>query len=94
LTGRLLGFDAPDIQVFLESMRQKEIGPWLRPLSPTLTPPGGPLLRTLTGHTHSVNAVALTPDGRRAVSGSGDRTLKVWDLESGPGAPHPHRPHH
>jgi len=25
----------------------------------------------------------LTADGRRAVSGSEDRTLKVWDLETG-----------
>ncbi len=25
-------------------------------------------------------AVAVTPDGRHAVSASGDRTLKVWDL--------------
>ena len=30
-----------------------------------------------------VKAVAVTPDGRRAVSGSDDRTLKVWDLEQG-----------
>ncbi len=27
--------------------------------------------------------VAVTPDGRWAVSGSEDRTLKLWDLESG-----------
>ena len=27
--------------------------------------------------------MAVTPDGRRAVSGSRDRTLRVWDLESG-----------
>jgi len=27
--------------------------------------------------------VAVTPDGRRAVSASGDQTLKVWDLERG-----------
>jgi WD40 repeat protein len=27
--------------------------------------------------------VAVTPDGRRAVSASLDKTLKVWELESG-----------
>ena len=30
-----------------------------------------------------VNGVAVTPDGKRAVSASEDKTLKVWDLESG-----------
>ena len=40
-------------------------------------------LRTLTGHSGSVLGVAVTPDGRRAVSASNDKTLKVWDLESG-----------
>ena len=28
-------------------------------------------------------AVAVTPDGQRAVSASGDKTLKVWELDSG-----------
>jgi WD40 repeat protein len=27
--------------------------------------------------------VALNADDRRAVSGSGDKTVRVWDLESG-----------
>ena len=27
--------------------------------------------------------MAVTPDGRLAVSASGDQTLKVWDVESG-----------
>ncbi len=30
-----------------------------------------------------MTAVAITPDGRRVVSGSEDKTLKVWDLETG-----------
>ena len=30
-------------------------------------------------------SVSMTPDGRRAVSGSWDKTLRVWDLESGAG---------
>ncbi len=29
----------------------------------------------------SVNSVAITPDGRRAVYGGEDRTVRVWDLE-------------
>ncbi|CAD6492343.1 MAG: WD domain, G-beta repeat [Candidatus Argoarchaeum ethanivorans] len=41
------------------------------------------MIRTLKGHTDWVNAVAVTPDGRYAISGSWDRTLKVWDIGSG-----------
>jgi len=83
LTGRLLSFDGPDVQALLAQARGWKAFPWLRPLAPSLTPPGGALLRTLTGHTAGVRAVAVTPDGRRAVSASDDQTLKVWDLESG-----------
>ena len=41
------------------------------------------LLQTLEGHTDLVNSVALTPDGRRALSGSKDKTLRLWDLDTG-----------
>jgi len=34
---------------------------------------------TLQGHVGSVNACAMTPDGRHVVSASDDETLKVWD---------------
>jgi serine/threonine protein kinase len=40
-------------------------------------------LRTLEGHTHSVLAVAYSPDGRRLASGSADRTVKIWDSATG-----------
>ena len=37
--------------------------------------------RVLEGHTSWVDAVALSADGKRAVSGSWDDTLRVWDLD-------------
>ncbi len=40
-------------------------------------------LRTLGGHTGSVNSVALSADGQLAVSASSDKTLKVWDVGTG-----------
>ena len=43
----------------------------------------GRALHTLEGHSDGVYGVAVTPDGKRAVSASGDQTLKVWDLETG-----------
>jgi tetratricopeptide (TPR) repeat protein len=43
----------------------------------------GETIRRLPGHTHWVQCVAVTADGRRAVTGSTDRTVRVWDLESG-----------
>jgi WD40 repeat protein len=36
--------------------------------------------RTFVGHSSTVLSVAASPDGRFALSGSGDNTLKLWDL--------------
>ena len=35
------------------------------------------------GHSRSVNAVAISPDGKYVVSGSRDESIKVWDFSSG-----------
>jgi WD40 repeat protein len=43
----------------------------------------GTQTHVLRGHYYGVTAVALTPDGKRAVSASRDRTLKVWDIRRG-----------
>ncbi len=40
-------------------------------------------MRRLEGHTNSVHSVAVTADGRRALSGSSDETLRLWDLGTG-----------
>jgi WD40 repeat protein len=43
----------------------------------------GEVRRPLRGHRSSVEAVAITSDGRTAVSTSWDKTLRVWNIESG-----------
>ncbi len=83
LTGRLLGIEVSELKALLEQIQAEVKRPWLRPLFPCLTPPGGSELYTLVGTTISgIKALAITPDGKLAVSGS-YRDLKVWDLEFG-----------
>ncbi|MCI0602538.1 DUF4062 domain-containing protein [bacterium] len=43
----------------------------------------GKLLSTLTGHTRSIEALAITPDGRTLVTGGWDYTIRVWDIKQG-----------
>ena len=43
---------------------------------------GGEEMLTLKGHSGSVLSVSFSPDGKRIVSGSYDKTVKVWDLSS------------
>src|SRR5207253_6853636 len=40
-------------------------------------------LRQFKGHTLPVNSLAISADGSQALSGSGDRTLRLWDVETG-----------
>jgi len=88
IVGRLLPYAQTDraipaLQNFTSCLIKGARRPWLRPLHPALRPAGTALVCTLTGHSGGVLRVAVSGDGRRAVSASHDRTLKVWDLEKG-----------
>jgi WD40 repeat protein len=41
------------------------------------------LVRTFEGHRETVTSVSLSSDGRYALSGSDDQTLKLWEVASG-----------
>ena len=43
----------------------------------------GSHVRTLEGHTGSVQSVRVTPDGEHVVTGSSDKTARVWLLSDG-----------
>ena len=40
-------------------------------------------LRTLKGHQYVVRSLEFLPDGSRLISGSWDRTIKIWDVATG-----------
>ncbi|MEH1851558.1 MAG: hypothetical protein V7L11_07690, partial [Nostoc sp.] len=81
--GRMQHFTLPEIQTLLEVAKQQQVLPWLRPLTSNLISPGGSLLFTLTGHSGWITAVALTIDGKQVISVSSDKTLKLWNLQTG-----------
>jgi sugar lactone lactonase YvrE len=40
-------------------------------------------VQTLPGHSSFVNSLAISPDGKTLASGSWDKTIKIWNLETG-----------
>ena len=45
------------------------------------------------GHTDWVMSAAFSPDGQRVVSGSNDKTVRIWDVKSGRQVGEPLRGH-
>ncbi|MBE9055724.1 WD40 repeat domain-containing protein [Sphaerospermopsis sp. LEGE 08334] len=40
----------------------------------------GKLTRTIEGHAGGIYALAVSKDGKTLISGSGDKSIKVWRL--------------
>src|SRR5581483_3926102 len=47
------------------------------------TQPAKPTSLTLSGHTDTVEEGAFTPDGRMLATSSRDKSVKIWDTQSG-----------
>ena len=52
-----------------------------------------PAVHTLHGHTYYVSSVAYSPDGKHIVSGSEDKTIRVWNATTGQCVAGPFRGH-
>lgn len=46
-------------------------------------PPGSDVIAVLKGHTDTVDAVAISPNGKLIATGSFDKTVKLWDAATG-----------
>lgn len=81
---------SPDGQTLVSGGRDTTLKLWnldavgnYNSMSPPTRIIGDGVLDTLTGHSESINCVAISPDGQLLVSGSEDNTIKLWDFHSG-----------
>ncbi|MEP0772025.1 serine/threonine-protein kinase [Trichocoleus sp. ST-U1] len=53
------------------------------PAPPPLKPQNWRCIRTFIGHSSWVRSIAISPNGQTLASGSNDKTIKLWQVDSG-----------
>jgi WD40 repeat protein len=86
LPGQLVSRLPEKVAQKIDSLRSQAAAwrqfPWLCPVTPNLTPAGGPLERSLVGHEGEVRRVEILPDERRIISMASDGPLRIWDTKT------------
>ncbi len=82
LVGRLDRGRSKTLDSLLERAEASASGARLGLATASLTHPGGALTGIFKSYGGAVIALAISPDGRFAVSGSVDWTLRLWDLQA------------
>ncbi|EED14452.1 NACHT and WD40 domain protein [Talaromyces stipitatus ATCC 10500] len=74
--------DIAPLQLYCAGLFIEELPGWINRL-PKVEETWSALQQTFEGHSHWVQSVAFSPDGRLLASGSADRTVKIWDTSTG-----------
>ena len=79
-----------DGQILASSGRDEMLHVWnlqavsnYNSISPTGRSIGDGLTYSFTGHSDSINCIAISPNGKILLSGSEDSTIHLWNLETG-----------
>jgi WD40 repeat protein len=83
LIGRLMGNEDPQIQKFIEQLKNNSKKSWLYPIQPTLAIPEGCQIFTLMGHSGPIWDLSISRNQQILISASLDSNLIIWNLESG-----------
>lgn len=72
------------IEEFLDQVERFQFTPWLRPLTPSLTIPGGELVGFLYGFPQfSISrSIVISPDGKYVFADADNGRLAIWDLNN------------